>query len=110
MTTDRTDKSTGRRRIQRMGDVLANLLARRGYARVESTSAEAKAWGEVAGERFAPHSRPGNVRRGVLEVLVRSSAVMQELMFEKKRLLRDLAKQLPERKIRDLRFRVGVID
>jgi len=98
------------RTAERIGDVLANLLARRGYARVESASACTEAWQEAAGEKMAQHSRVGNVRRGVLEVTVRNSAVLQELTFQKTQLLGDLGRLLADQKIRDLRFRIGTIE
>ncbi len=95
---------------QKMADVLSGLLARRGYAQVESASNCEQAWQTAAGQPLASHSRPGNVRRGVLEVAVRNSAVLQELTFQKKRLLKELSRLAPEQAIRDLRFRVSAID
>ena len=94
---------------KKIGDVVAGLLARKGYARVQSASAFETAWKEAAG-KLAEHSRPGNVNRGVLEVMVRNSAALQELTFQKKKLLTRLQAQLPDEKITSLRFRVGSID
>ena len=50
------------------------------------------------------------MRRGVLEVWVQNSTLVQELSFEKTRLLKTLAQLVPDEKIRDLKFRVGPID
>jgi predicted nucleic acid-binding Zn ribbon protein len=94
---------------QKIGDVVAGLLARRGYARVQSFSTCEAAWKEAAG-KLAEHSRPGNNKRGVLEVIVRNSAALQELTFQKKKLLKLLQEKLPEEKLTDLRFRVGSIE
>jgi predicted nucleic acid-binding Zn ribbon protein len=93
-----------------MGDVLSQLLARRGYAQVQSAAGCQAAWQEAAGQRLAGHTRAGNVRRGVLEVTVANSAALHELSFVKAKLLKSLAQLAPEQKIRDLRFRVGAID
>lgn len=90
-----------------IGDVLAQLMARRGYARVQSGGACAEAWQQAAGEALAPHSRATQVRRGVLEVLVDHSTLVQELGFQKPQLLARLAQLLPDEQIRDLRIRVG---
>jgi len=68
---------------KKIADALSNLMARKGYARVLAVSALDDAWQAAAGERLAGHSRPGVVKRGVLEVVVRSSAVLQELTFAK---------------------------
>ncbi len=94
---------------KKIGDIVAGLLARKGYARVQSASACEDAWKEAAG-KLAAHSRPGLVKRGVLEVMVRNSAALQELTFQKKKLLKRLQEKLPDEKITDLRFRVGSVD
>jgi predicted nucleic acid-binding Zn ribbon protein len=92
-----------------MGDIVANLLARKGYARVQAATAYEDAWRQAAG-KLAAHSRPGLVKRGVLEVMVRNSAALQELTFQKKKLLTALQQQLPEEKLTDVRFRIGSLD
>ena len=93
-----------------IGNILSELLARRGYARVQSGGACADAWNQAAGETIGANSRAGQVRRGVLDVLVANSTLIQELSFEKTRLLAKLAELVPDEQIRDLKFRVGIID
>lgn len=95
---------------QRAADIVAHLMAARGYGRVQTAAVTGEAWSAAAGERLAGHSRPGNLRRGVLEVFVRNSAVMQELTFQKKKILKKLLAALPESTVADLKFRVGAID
>ena len=68
-----------------------------------------QAWLRTAGPKLAGMSCPGNIRRGVLEVTVASSSVLQELTFQKTTLLQRIQQQLPDAKIRDLRFRVGMV-
>ncbi len=97
-------------RPKAIGNILAELLARRGYARVQSEGTCGAAWTQAAGDAIAAHSRAGQVRRGVLEVQVRNSTLVQELTFEKTRLIAKLAELAPDEKIRDLKFRVGIID
>jgi len=91
-----------------MQRVVSQVMLRRGYGREVSSGDVIAAWGLAAGE-LAGQSRPGQIRRGVLEVLVSNSAVMQELVFQKRALMKTLAAQLPETKLRDLRFRVGAV-
>ena len=93
-----------------IGDVLAQLMARRGYARVQAASAFAEAWRTAAGEKWATRTRALAVKRGVLEVLVGNSTLAQELGFQKKALVRELAQLVPDEKIRDLKFKVGPTD
>lgn len=94
---------------QPIGDVLSELMARRGFARVQSASAFEQAWREAAGPLAGKFSRVGNLRRGILEVVVANSTVLQELTFEKPRLLASMKEALPEQTIRAFRFRVGPI-
>lgn len=92
-----------------MGSVLAELMVRNGFARVQGTAALEAAWQSAAGTLLGPHTRAGAIRRGKLEVTVTSSTLAQELTFQKTTLLEALHKALPEETIRDLRFRVGPI-
>lgn len=97
-------------RPQKMGDVLAELMARRGYAREQATAAYAEAWREAAGERMAANSRAGVVRRGVLEVIVSGSVWLQEITFQKQAIVVRLAELLPRERITGLRLRVGPLN
>ncbi|MEX2027561.1 MAG: DciA family protein [Pirellulaceae bacterium] len=95
------------RPAKKIGDVVSQLLAKRGYARVQAAAAFDDAWRSAAGERFAAQTRCGHVRRGVLEVFAANSAVVQELTFMKTSLLQKLSSLAPDRKIKDLKFKVG---
>jgi predicted nucleic acid-binding Zn ribbon protein len=103
-------KPTGRGRPQKMGDLLAELLARRGYAREQAARHYDAAWRQAAGELLARHTRVGTVRRGTLEVTVANSVLLQELTFQKHSILEQLARLLPEERIDKLRFRVGPLE
>ncbi len=92
-----------------ISDILAQLMARRGFARVRSAEAFDAAWRQAAGEMFSRFTRPGAVRRGKLEVTVANSTLVQELTFQKSQLLKTLGELLPDEKIEDLRFRVGSV-
>ena len=62
-----------------IGDVLSELMARRGYARLQSAEAYDAAWREAAGPLAAEYTRVGLLRRGTLEVVVANSTLVQEL-------------------------------
>ena len=89
-------------------EILAQLMAKQGFARVQGGAALEAAWKQVAGE-MAPFTRVGSVKRGKLEVTVSHSALVQELTFRKAGLLSALKQALPDEKIADLRFRVGPV-
>ena len=95
---------------QTIGNVLSELMSRRGYARVQSAAAYDGAWREAAGPLVAEYTRVGLLRRGTLEVVVANSTLVQELGFQKRMLLRKLAALLPDEGIENLRFRVGNIE
>lgn len=91
---------------KKMADVMSGLMARKGFARVMSVSAFTTIWQAAVGEKLASQTRTGELKRGVLEITVRNSAVLQELTFAKSGIL----KQLTAHNIRDLRMKVGPID
>lgn len=108
--SSRTDKPSRPRGPQPIAEIVNHLLARRGYARIQAVSACQEAWVQAAGAHLSQHTRPGNIRRGVLEITVRNSTVLQELTFQKKQLLKQLQALAADEKIRDLRFRIGALD
>ena len=84
-------------------------MARRGYGQIVGSEQMRGAWNQITGP-IGSHSVPGTIKRGVLEIIVRNSAVMQELTFRKRELIAELSKQFSEHTIHDIRFRVGAID
>jgi predicted nucleic acid-binding Zn ribbon protein len=92
-----------------VAELVAELVQRRGYAQVRQAGQWNEAWRDAAGEAFAAVTEVGQLRRGVLEVIVANSLVMQELGFEKERILAALQAELPDARIKQLRFRVGQI-
>ena len=95
---------------QSIGDILSSLMARKGFARVQSAGALEAAWSDAAGPLMAKYTRVGAIRRNTLEVLVANSTLLQELGFQKQGLLNALAQLLPDEKIENLRFRVGNVE
>ena len=105
-----TNRKSKRSDPQKMGQVVNRLMARRGYARVQANRRMLELWSAVVGDRLSSLSRPGNVRRSVLEVVVSNSSATQELLFDKKRILEKLNEQLVDQPLKDMRFRAGAID
>ena len=98
------------RRPKTLADVVAQLINKRGYGRIQSSDELAAAWQTAAGTTLAATSRVGKLSRGQLEIWVKSSISMQEFTFEKERILAELSRILPNIKIRTLRFRLGAIN
>ena len=92
-----------------LGEILSRLFAARGWGRRQGRLRLEEAWADAAGALAAEHTRVGNVRRGVLEVVVDNAVLLQELAhFHKRRLLEQLRSRLPEMNLMDLRFRAGM--
>lgn len=100
----RTERRIGPEPI---GTILGEMIARRGLARVREHEQLEGVWREAVGQPAARHTRVGAVRRGVLEVLVSNSVLLQELAgFRKQELLGRVRRALNSDAIRDLRFRL----
>ena len=95
---------------QTIGNVLTELMSRRGFARVQSAANYDAAWREAAGALVAKYTRVGQLRRGTLEVIVANSTLVQELGFQKQALLQSLTELLPDEGIKNVRFRTGNIE
>lgn len=104
---DREQRRQYARRPTKIGEVLAKLITARGYGRVQADAELADIWRSAVGESLACYSRPGRLYDGKLQVTVSNSTIVQELTFQKDRILAALAEQKPGTPIRDLRFRVG---
>ena len=107
---DREQRRLYARKPKKISDVLAQLITARGYGRIQADADFAAAWQAAVGPALAKYTHPGRLRRGVLEVTVANSMTIQELTFQKQQLLTKLQTQLPDARIRDLRFRVGSIE
>jgi len=91
---------------QKIADVLTDLFAQRGYAQIDTADERQSAWTKIVGD-LSKYTIAGELRRGVLQILVSNSVVMQELTFRKQGLLAELKRTLPKHKIKDVRFRLG---
>lgn len=85
--------------------VLSELIALRGYARVQAGSQLDDAWRDAAGSNVATATKVQGIKRGVLQVSVDNSALLSELAsFHKSTILATLQEKHPHLKLRDLKF------
>jgi len=89
-----------------IGSVMSRLMARTGYEREQTADGLANAWRQAAPESLRAASAVGRVRRGVLEVFVSHSALVQEFGFHKREVLARLGELVPAEGITDIRCRV----
>jgi predicted nucleic acid-binding Zn ribbon protein len=99
---------------KRLDNVIAQLVQRRGYAQIRVASARESAWQTALAregvENWAASTRVAGLKRGVFEVQVDNSLLMQELTFRKEPLLASLQDALPDDKVKQLRFTIGNLD
>jgi hypothetical protein len=95
---------------ERIADILAQLMSRRGFARVRGAEEYQSAWNEACGPLAAQYSRVGQLKRGALEIVVANSTLIQEFTFQKSSILATLNRLLPDHNIKNLRFRLGAIE
>ena len=89
-----------------IGSVMSRLLARTGYDREHGSDVLATAWQQAAPASMQGSSQAGLVRRGVLDVFVSHSALVQEMGFHKREVLARLGELVPAEGITDIRCRV----
>jgi predicted nucleic acid-binding Zn ribbon protein len=94
---------------ERLGDVLGHLFVARGWGRRLERLQLETAWAEAAGPTIAAVTRLGNLRRGVMEIMVGNAALLQELAHFQKRSLLEAFQVRTANKVVDLRFRLGVV-
>ena len=93
---------------ENLSEVLSRLFTARGWGRKSERVALESAWAEAVGPDAAD-TRVNALRRGVLEVEVRTSVLMQELaQFRKRSILTAMRGRLPGVAITDIKFRAGV--
>ena len=95
------------RQPKAVSDIIAQLLVRRGYGAVKSDERLREAWAAAVGDAMARLSQAARISRGRLEVIVSNNLVMQELGFDRQRLMGAMREAIPDARIEDIKFRVG---
>ncbi|MCS7021169.1 MAG: DUF721 domain-containing protein [Gemmataceae bacterium] len=91
-----------------LADILARLFVSRGWGRKSERLRLEAAWQAAIEPAWKEQTRVLGLRRGVLEVEVKTAVLLQELtQFHKRRLLAALRHRLAGLTITDLRFRAG---
>lgn len=90
----------------KVGELLGAILAKYGYADLAARQELERAWEKTADERTRRNTRLGSLRRGMLEVLVRHSALLHELEgFQKEELTARMQSLLKPGMLKGLKFR-----
>ncbi len=96
---------------ERVGEILGRLFAARGWGRQQERLRLEETWAEALGMAQAGYTRVAGLRKGILEIIVGNAILLQELAhYQKRRLLEQLRRRLPDLRIHDLRFRAGIVN
>lgn len=95
-----------RNKVRKIGNLVGQLISRRGYASVMSNGELRGSIQTAVGPSLAESFQVGNLRAGVLHLLIADSVSLQEFNFRKRAILKQLQIDVPDR-VKDLRFRVG---
>lgn len=102
--------NASRRGPRPLADILGDLFTVRGYGRLLARQELENAWNVALGEPYCRQTRLGEVRRGVLNVTVAHSTLLEELAaFRKSTLLHALQACALGMTIHDIRFQVGSV-
>jgi hypothetical protein len=93
-----------------LGDILGELFTRENFGQLRTRHELQEAWNTAVGEQYCHQTSLGDIRRGVLNVTVAHSAILEELLaFHKPALLSALQSSASGAIIRDIRFHVSEI-
>lgn len=95
------------RRPKAIANVVNKIVVKRGFAETKCSAQLETVWQEVAGKQMAEQTRLGNVRKGVLDVFVKSSSAMQHYSMLKSTLVQNFKNKYPEAGIENIRFKIG---
>jgi predicted nucleic acid-binding Zn ribbon protein len=91
-------------RAARLGELLPGVLAGLGADGALQSATAVAAWERVVGERLGRYARAVGLRDGVLVVEAESSVWMQEIGYQKVRILKRLEEECGKGMVRDLRL------
>ena len=92
---------------QPLSRAVSELIALRGYARVEGARQLQSAWAQAAGATIARQTRAVAIRRGVLHVSVDHAPLLSELAgFYRHSLLEKFRELHADLGVRDLKFKL----
>ncbi|OHD14815.1 MAG: hypothetical protein A2Z96_07790 [Spirochaetes bacterium GWB1_48_6] len=94
-------------RVRKASDLLGSLLSPKAAAQADGWSRFFGFWTKAAGENLAAHSRPVDVRNGIVYVETTHPGWIQLLQMEQNRILDTIRRTFPELGISGIAFRLA---
>lgn len=90
-----------------VSQVLSELIAMKGLARVQGDQRLKQAWEQAAGKKIAGQTSILGIKNRIVQIGVDNSALLNELnSFHKLSLLQKLQQEYGKQNVRDMRFRL----
>jgi predicted nucleic acid-binding Zn ribbon protein len=96
-----------KKNISAISEIIGGVLGKLEKQKNSSKEEMELCWRKLAGEKAFVHSRPVSMRKKVLTVRVDTSAWLEALTLDKRKLLKGLKRQLGKDKISTLHFKIG---
>ena len=94
-------------RIKSASEILSAFFDRDLVKQGEYYALFDRSWRSIAGARLAPHTRPVEIRHGVLFVETEHQGWMQLLQLQQDRMLEEIQRRFPDLGVRSMAFRLG---
>ena len=94
-------------RIKSASDLISVFFDRETTSIGESYGNFRSAWKDIAGERLAGHSRPVDLKHGLLVVETEHQGWTQLLQYQQERMLEEIGRRFPELEIRGIAWRLA---
>jgi hypothetical protein len=94
-------------RIKSVSEILSTFFDKEIVSRAEGYASFSKAWRSIVGTRLSDHSRPIDIRHGILIVETDHQGWTQLLLLKQDKILKDIEEKFPTLEIRGLGFRLA---
>ncbi len=99
-----------KKRPERIGKTITFIMKGLGSAKKTTQGRILQLWPKLSGKRISRHTKPVVLKNGCLVVNVDKSAWLYELVQKhKKRLLKKIQANVGEKKLTEIRFRIGEV-
>ncbi|MFA5851182.1 MAG: DUF721 domain-containing protein [Spirochaetales bacterium] len=94
-------------RIKSVSELLSSFFDQDLVKKGELYSGFGRSWKTIAGSRLGEHSRPVDIRRGILIVEAEHQGWMQLLQLQQDKILEEIERKFPDLKISGIAFKLG---
>jgi hypothetical protein len=94
-------------RIKQVSQLLGTYFDKKTLAAAKDYVGFLDSWPMIAGQRLSDHSRPVDIRHGMLIIETDHSGWIQLIRLEQERILREISRRFPELEVTAMSIRIG---